>query len=157
MRIRIHLELDSNFAVGGSPLVIPALPSECKSIQPSIKSMETFKRLKSLSIELPSFFQKPKVFDNGCLFKWQISFSHKVDSFEFLSPNSICYSNSGNGQEEEEDTELRSMKYEIAMNRWDCAMETFKWFNMMFGCTIGLPFLEKVSIMESSKKGEDFS
>lgn len=124
--------------------------SECEFIKPAIESMEKFKRLKSLCIELPSFLKKTVVFDNDLLFKWEIKFSNKADSFIFLSPTAICYSNSENRQEEEEDTKLTLKNFFLAMNCWHNAMLRFI---ILFDFTILFPLLKKLSVKESSKSG----
>ncbi|PWA49480.1 F-box domain, Leucine-rich repeat domain, L domain-like protein [Artemisia annua] len=50
----------------------------------AIMCLENFGRVKSLRIQVPSSFD-----NNNLLFKWKIKFGIRVDSFIFLSPNSV--------------------------------------------------------------------
>ncbi|PWA79458.1 F-box domain, Leucine-rich repeat domain, L domain-like protein [Artemisia annua] len=114
-----------------------------------IRSLKFFGGLKSLCIQVPlSRVDCP-------LFKWKVKFRGKLDSFIFLSPNSI-YSNkesyinaNGQDQEEEEDMELRELKHIDAL---ECLKKSVMRHFILLSCIKSIPSLEKVSIMDCDKR-----
>ncbi|PWA39459.1 F-box domain, Leucine-rich repeat domain, L domain-like protein [Artemisia annua] len=100
--------------------------SDHKSFLSAIKSLERFKKLKSLCMVLPASFNSV---DSGLLFKWKLRFHDRVDSFMFLSLDSVCDTNGiyGHGN--------------------------VKRYGMLLGCTYEFPLLENVSIADNGKRG----
>lgn len=140
---------DGNFSQVGASFL-------SESFWSVIKSMTRFSGLKYLRIELP-FSNEGN--DNDYLFKWKVSFSNKIDSFVFLSPNSICNMNEllcvnenvdEEEEEEDDDLELSSKKHHFAFGYM---MEAMIRFRMMLICTVSFPLLEKVLVTDSSKTG----
>lgn len=132
---------------------------KCESLcLAAVRSMQKFRCVKSLCIELPLSTQQQQ---EGFLSKWKIKFGNNVEKFVFLSPNAIYDTNSKrllvdnnvNGQEveeEEEDEDLSRKKFDIALG---CYLYAFKRFIMLFNHISYFPLLEKISIRDSSKKG----
>ncbi|PWA77320.1 F-box domain, Leucine-rich repeat domain, L domain-like protein [Artemisia annua] len=117
------------------------------SFRSVISSLNEFERVKSLFVQFPS-----SLADNGLLFKWKINFGNKVDSFIFLSPNSVyqkkeLYDNA-NGHEDH--MELWKRNIPIALRCLDHA--TMRIILLLHH--IRLPFLEKVSFTDSGKRGK---
>ncbi|GJX77530.1 F-box domain containing protein [Tanacetum coccineum] len=115
----------------------------------AIMCMKKFGRVKSLRIQVPSSFD-----NNLLLFKWKIKFGIRLDSFIFLSPNSVfpnkeLYVNA-NGQEEDEDMELCRKKRDIALQSLrDVVLK----FRLLKNPLTNLPLLQDVSITDPGKKG----
>ncbi|GJQ98436.1 F-box domain containing protein [Tanacetum coccineum] len=69
----------------------------------AIRSLKLFKRVKSISIQVPSSF------DSHNLFKWKVNFKIRPDSYLFLSPNLVYHKKeldvNENGHQEEEEAE----------------------------------------------------
>ncbi|GJT21133.1 F-box domain containing protein [Tanacetum coccineum] len=114
-----------------------------------IRSLSVFGGLKSICIQIPY----PRV--DSPLYKWKIKFGGKLDSFIFLSPNSI-YSNkelyinaNDQEQEEEEDMELREMKHCDAV---ECLKTSMMRHFILLSCIKSVPSLEKVSIMDCDNR-----
>ncbi|GKA63917.1 F-box domain containing protein [Tanacetum coccineum] len=113
----------------------------------AIMCLMDFGRVKSLRIQVPSFFD-----NNHLLFKWKIKFRTKVDSFIFLSPNSVfpnkeSYVNA-NGQEEE-DIELYRKKKDIA---FQCLEDVVVKFRLLMHPITSLPLLQDVSLTDPGQK-----
>ncbi|PWA77748.1 F-box domain, Leucine-rich repeat domain, L domain-like protein [Artemisia annua] len=113
--------------------------------------LEKFGRLKSLCIQLPSFFDK-----NHLLFNWKIKCGNGVDSFIFLSPNSVYQDKQlyvkANGHQEDEAEELDSdsEKHDIA-HEW--LEGVFLTILLLMNPITNLPLLEDVAIADSFEKG----
>ncbi|GJZ62825.1 F-box domain containing protein [Tanacetum coccineum] len=127
-----------------------------------IKSLKSFTRLKSLCINLPHSL---KDVDSHCyLFKWKVNFGNKIDSYVFLSPNSICDKKGVDvdenileeeeEEEEDEDEYLESHLRKLliakrylgeAIMRHLLLLESTNWDDFSF--------LEKVSITDLGKRG----
>nr|GEW12174.1 hypothetical protein [Tanacetum cinerariifolium] len=108
-----------------------------------------FGRVKSLRIQVPSFFD-----NNHLLFKWKINFGTRVDSFIFLSPNSVfpnkeSYVNANGQEEEEEDMELYRKKKDIA---FQCLEDVVVKFRLLMHPITSLPLLQDVSITDPGQK-----
>ncbi|XP_023741060.1 F-box protein At5g46170 isoform X1 [Lactuca sativa] len=115
-----------------------------------------FKGVKSLCIELPS--SSHRAIGNRFVFKWKVKFSNRVESFIFLSQDSVCdkdgfYLN-GNGEEEEEDNELFSDSFKQKRQvSFECLMDVLAWHLMLLYLVNDLPMLEEVSITDSGRRG----
>lgn len=120
-------------------------------------SLTKFRFVKSLHIELPSLCHRG--IDTRLLGKWKVNFSYRVESYVFLSPDSICDINTnglllnGNGNsvgQEEEDLELTVKKFQTALKcLWDATYRC----RMLLDCAVDFPWLEKVSITDYAKRG----
>ncbi|GJX10738.1 hypothetical protein Tco_0200597 [Tanacetum coccineum] len=112
--------------------------------------LANFGRVKSLRIQVPSSFD-----NNHLLFKWRIKFRSRVDSFVFLSPNSVfpnkeLYVNA-NGQEGEKEDymELYRKKIDIACR---CLKDVVVKFRLLTQPITSLPLLQDVSITDPDQK-----
>ncbi|GKA55765.1 hypothetical protein Tco_0754837 [Tanacetum coccineum] len=119
------------------------LPDEMSAIM----CLMDFRRVKSLRIQVPSFFD-----NNHLLFKWKIKFGTRVDSFIFLSPNSVfpnkeSYVNA-NGQEEE-DMELYRKKKDIS---FQCLEDVVVKFRLLMHPITSFLLLQDVSITDPGQK-----
>ncbi|GKD10558.1 F-box domain containing protein, partial [Tanacetum coccineum] len=106
--------------------------------------------VKSLRIQVPSSFD-----NNHLLFKWRIKFRSRVDSFVFLSPNSVfpnkeLYVNA-NGQEGEKEDymEFYRKKIDIACR---CLKDVVVKFRLLTQPITSLPLLQDVSITDPDQK-----
>ncbi|GJU90896.1 F-box domain containing protein [Tanacetum coccineum] len=110
------------------------------------KSLLRFQGLKSLHIEVP-----PSLSDayNKYFFKWKFMLGEKIDSFVFLSPNSVCDTKE-NVQDEEDDLVLAAQKRCIALH---CLMNALFRRKILLATIDTFPLLEKVSITDSGKRG----
>ncbi|GJZ92769.1 F-box domain containing protein [Tanacetum coccineum] len=122
----------------------------------AIESLSSFKLVKSLSIEVPSSSHEG-VNKHCSLFKWKIiKFGNKLDSFVFLSPNSVYHNKESYGNEngheqlvEEEDVSLYKKKRKIALQ---CLSDAVRSHFMLLKCIENIPSLEKVSMTDSDKR-----
>ena len=119
------------------------------SYRSAMMCLKNFRRVKSLRIQVPSSFD-----NNHLLFKWKINFGNKVDSFIFLSPNSVfpnkeLYVNANGQEEEEEDMELYWKKLRIASQ---CMKDVFVKFSLLMKPITNLPLLQDVSITDPDQK-----
>nr|XP_043638351.1 F-box protein AUF1-like [Erigeron canadensis] len=133
---------------------VPALFFEWGFFQSAIDSMSRFRRLKSLSMELPS--TKKHLINCTFLYKWKIKFSNKVESFLFLSPNSV-YNTAGLSnvneiglEQELEDPDLHEKKFDLA---FDGLLDATVRYRMLMGYIVDFPLLENVLITQSGKRG----
>ncbi|PWA48602.1 F-box domain, Leucine-rich repeat domain, L domain-like protein [Artemisia annua] len=126
------------------------------SIWSAIESLNSFKMVKSLSIEVPSSCHEG-VNKRCSLFKWKIiKFGNKLDSFVFLSPNSVYHNKEShdneNGHEqvvEEGDVRITKKKRNIALQ---CLSDAVRSHSMMLICIENIPSLEKVVMTDSDKR-----
>ncbi|GJU90895.1 F-box domain containing protein [Tanacetum coccineum] len=155
----IHLIFSTLF----TPIRLPVSPSltsvdpvsfyQSESFLSAIKSLHRFTRLKSLRVEVPSSL---KDVDNRCLFKWKMSFVNRIDSYVFLSPNSIfdtkgVYANGNvHDDEEREDMVLSRKKWDIGM---DCFQDAVLRRWMLMDYISNFPLLEDVSVDDTNKRG----
>ncbi|GKE11591.1 hypothetical protein Tco_1415142 [Tanacetum coccineum] len=121
-----------------------------ESSDPSLsgfKSLLRFKGLKSLHNEVPPSIDDA---DKDCLFKWKFMLGEKIDSFVFLSPNSLCDTKENVQDEEEDDLVLAVQKLCIEV---DCTMNALFRRKILLATIDTFPLLEKVSITDSGKRG----
>nr|GEW97770.1 hypothetical protein [Tanacetum cinerariifolium] len=113
-----------------------------------MKSLQTFRALKSLCIKIPSFHKSAY---NCFLFKWKL-LSNTTDSFLFLSPNLVCDTKENVQDEEEEEEEylLSEMKLLIAM---DCLVNALSIRYKMLDYIKCFPLLENVTITDAGERG----
>ena len=119
------------------------------SYRSAMMCLKNFRRVKSLRIQVPSSFD-----NNHLLFKWKIKFGIRVDSFIFLSPNSVfpnkeLYVNANGQEEEEEDMELYWKKLRIASQ---CMKDVVVKFMLLMKPITNLPLLQDVSITDPDQK-----
>lgn len=122
------------------------LDESSDSFLSGFKSLLRFKGLKSLHIELPPSVNDA---DNGYLFKWKFILGEKIDSFVFLSPNSVCDTKE-NVQDEEDDLVLAIQKRCIAIR---CVVNALFRRKILLATIDTFPLLEKISITDSGKRG----
>ncbi|KAK9059106.1 hypothetical protein SSX86_021725 [Deinandra increscens subsp. villosa] len=132
------------------------------SFRSAVSFLSKFRGVKSLSIELPSSTHRG--IDNSCLFKWKVKFGNRIESFLFLSPNSISDTNSSshvkqnnnieNIEEEEEETEpsIDSFKQKVHI-AFQCLKDVIVRHRMLLYFMKDLPVLEKVCITDSGERG----
>ncbi|XP_076943269.1 F-box protein AUF2-like [Bidens hawaiensis] len=120
------------------------------SFRSAVSFLTKFRNVKSLSIELPSSTHKGV--NNSSLFKWKVSLGTRIESFVFLSPNSVSDTNCENiDQEQDLDfTDLFKRKVHIA---FQCLKDVIVRHRMLLYFIKELPNLEKVLIMDSGKRG----
>nr|GEZ27504.1 hypothetical protein [Tanacetum cinerariifolium] len=117
----------------------------------AIMCLKKFGRVKSLRMQVPSPFD-----NNHLLFKWKIKFGFRVDSFIFISPNSIFPNKelyvkaNGHQQEEFEDLESQSEKRDIALQ---CLYNVFVRTGLLMKPITNLPLLKYFTITDSGKRG----
>ncbi|CAH1412577.1 unnamed protein product [Lactuca virosa] len=138
--------------------VAPLLPKLYSYYGESFVSASNFLRkfqgVKILCIELPP--SRRIAIDNRFLVKWKVKFGCRVESFIFLSPNSVCDKDGfylyGNG-DDEEDIELTidSIKQRRHIS-FQCLREANLWHMMLLDCANGFPKLEEVSISGSGRR-----
>lgn len=107
----------------------------------------TFQCVKSLHIQLPSFF------DNQVLFKWKVNFRIGPDSVIFLSPDSVCNNKESSVNENiqaEQDLELIKKKANIMV---ECLKDAMMRLTLLVHVT-RLPLLENVVITDLGKRGK---
>ncbi|KAL8196095.1 hypothetical protein R6Q57_025095 [Mikania cordata] len=143
--------------VGPSDKPLPPIISSFygDSFRSAVSFLSKFKRVKSLSIELPS--SSHRGIDNTCLFKWKVTFGCRIESFLFLSPNSIYYTNelhvNCNVEEEEYmDPSIDSFKRKVHI-AFQCLKDVIVRHRMLLYFMKDLPVLEKVLITDSGKRG----
>lgn len=129
-----------------------------ESFRSAVSFLSKFRELKCLSIELPS--SSHRGIDNSCLFKWKVKFGNRIESFLFLSPNSICdtnglYASDRYSQEdEEEEMELSTDSFKQKVHiAFQCLKDVIVRHRMLLYFIKDLPLLEKVSITDSGKRG----
>lgn len=125
---------------------------KCDSSQSAVKSLNKFRGMKCLSINLPFPTQEN---DNIYLFKWMVKLSNNcLDSFLFLSPSSLCCNTNinGNGQDDddEEVPELKEKKLHIVDI---CLRGAIVRFGLLLYFIATPLLLEKISISDTSKRG----
>lgn len=106
--------------------------------------------MKSLCIQLPS--TNHKGIDNSLLFKWKVRLSNRIESFIFLSPNSISDTHRSfvNEDEMEEDVNLFKQKVHIA---FQCLKDVIVRHRMLLYFIKDHSLLETISITDSGKRG----
>ena len=123
------------------------LDESSDSFLSGFKSLLSFKGLKSLHIELPPSVNDA---DNGFFFKWKFILGEKIDSFVFLSPNSVCDTKENVQDEEEDDLVLAAQKRCIAIH---CVVNALFRRKILLATIDTFPLLEKISITDSGKRG----
>ncbi|PWA68098.1 F-box domain, Leucine-rich repeat domain, L domain-like protein [Artemisia annua] len=125
-------------------------PSDPKFDKCVYKSLKKFRRLKSLSIELPS---TTKVVDPRYFFKWKINMVKKFSSFVFLSADAVCdlretfpKDNVHDAKEEELDDIVLLCDKQKRRVLADCLVDA-RYRRRRF------PLLENVSIKDTGKRG----
>ncbi|CAI9277524.1 unnamed protein product [Lactuca saligna] len=167
----IVLQVDAITISFTSPLVNPPIPdkntlSDVAPLLPKLYSyygesfvsatnfLRKFKGVKFLRIEPPPSHRI--AIDNRFLVKWKVKFGCRVESFIFLSPNSVSDKDGfylyGNG-DDEEDIELTidSIKQRRHIS-FQCLREANLWHMMLLDCANGFPKLEDVSITGSGRR-----
>ncbi|XP_023741052.1 F-box protein AUF2 [Lactuca sativa] len=125
-----------------------------QSFRSAVTFLSKFKGVKSLHIELPC--SSHRGIDNRCLFKWKVKFGNRIESFFFLSPNSISDSDgfhvNGNGDEQDMDlsNDLFRQKVHIA---FQCLKDVILRHRMLLYIIKDLPMLEEASITDSGRRG----
>ncbi|PWA62600.1 F-box domain, Leucine-rich repeat domain, L domain-like protein [Artemisia annua] len=117
----------------------------------AIMCLKKFGRMKSLRIQVPSSFD-----NNHLLFKWKIKFGNRVDSFIYVSPNSVYHDKQlyvkANGHQEDEAEDLETYKTDgIA---FQCLKDVFVRIWLLMNPIINLPLLEDVTITDSGQRGK---
>ncbi|KAI3804422.1 hypothetical protein L1987_25954 [Smallanthus sonchifolius] len=125
------------------------------SFRAAVLFLCTFRGVKSLSLELPS--SSHRGIDNNCLFKWKVTFGNRIESFIFISPNSIydtnaLYANRINEEEEDMEPSIDSFKHKVHI-AFQCLMDAIVRHRMLLYYIKDLPVLEKVSITDSGRRG----
>ncbi|KAI3503970.1 hypothetical protein L1887_32497 [Cichorium endivia] len=135
------------------PPVMSSFYSE--SFRSAMTFQSKFSEVKSLRIELA--FSSFGGIDNAILFKWKVKFAKVIESFIFLSPNSICdpdgFYRNGNRNGEEEiglPNDLFKQKSKIAIQ---CLTDIIMWHKMMLYIVMRSPKLEEISITDSGGRG----
>ncbi|KAI3693485.1 hypothetical protein L6452_33320 [Arctium lappa] len=124
-----------------------------ESFRSAVSFLSKFRGVRSLCIELPS--SSHRGIDKRCLFKWKVKFGNRIESFLFLSPNSICGLHvNGNGDEEHDDTELSNDLFKQKVHiAFQCLKDVIVRHRMLLYFVKENPLMEKVSITDSGKRG----
>ncbi|KAI3503971.1 hypothetical protein L1887_32500 [Cichorium endivia] len=124
-----------------------------QSFRSSITFLSKFKRVKSLRIELPC--SSHRGIDNRCLFKWKVKFGSRIESFYFLSPNSISETDEFhvNVNGDEEDMYYNDMFREKVHIAFQCMKDVILRHRMLLYIVKDLPLLEEISITDSGRRG----
>ncbi|XP_023763328.1 F-box protein AUF2 [Lactuca sativa] len=167
----IVLQVDAITISFTAPLVNPSIPDKntVADVAPPLPKLYSyygesfvsasnflrkFKGVKLLCIELPPSHRI--AIGNRFFVKWKVKFGSRVESFIFLSPNSVCDKDGfylyGNG-DDEEDIELTidSIKQKRHIS-FQCLREANLWHMMLLDCANGFPKLEDVSIIGSGRR-----
>ncbi|GKC26256.1 F-box domain containing protein [Tanacetum coccineum] len=113
-----------------------------RSFESVMLSLKKFTKVKFVRIQLTC------PYDNPLLFKWKIKFGNKIDSFLFLSPNSIFHNQNLHVKENSHKEDME-MKNNIALVCWiDAVMSHL----MLLCCIENILLLESIFITDSGKR-----
>nr|XP_043631016.1 uncharacterized protein LOC122602391 [Erigeron canadensis]XP_043631017.1 uncharacterized protein LOC122602391 [Erigeron canadensis] len=119
------------------------------SFRSAVSFLTNFKTVKSLQIELP--YSSHKGIEN-LLFKWNVVFSNRIQSFMFLSPNFVSNNHElGNNDNNEISNDMFKKKVHIA---FQCLKDVIVRHRMMLYFIKDFPLLENVCITDSGKRGK---
>ncbi|XP_076947768.1 F-box protein At4g18380-like [Bidens hawaiensis] len=132
------------------------------SFRSAVSFLIKFREAKSLSIELPSSTHKGV--NNSSLFKWKVSLATRIESFVFLSPNSISDTNglyvddvNYENIEQEQDLDLTNFSTDSFKRKvhiaFQCLKDVIVRHRMLLYFIKELPNLENLVIMDSGKRG----
>ncbi|KAJ0594692.1 putative F-box domain-containing protein [Helianthus annuus] len=126
------------------------------SFRSAVTFLSKFTRVKFLSIELPVSNHRGIDNNNNCLFKWNVKFSNRIESFRFLSPNGLSYVNDGNVDEGGNDLDMEltidSFKRKVHI-AFQCLKDVIIRHRMLLYFVKDFPNLEKLSITDSGRRG----
>ncbi|KAL4567656.1 hypothetical protein LXL04_023246 [Taraxacum kok-saghyz] len=125
-----------------------------QSFRSAVTFLSKFKGVKSLTVELPS--SSHKGIDSSCLFKWKVRFGSRIESFFFLSPDSISETDEFHVNEigDEEDINISNDLFRQKVhNAFQCLKDVILRHRMLLYIAKDLPMLEEVYITDSGRRG----